>query len=297
MSELVLLHHNEPMTTSLAIADGTENSHEAVIKLVRKYAEDLQEFGPCGFEIQMVDRKQGGGRPIEYAYLNEPQATLLITYMRNSDIVRRFKIALVKAFYELRDRIAVPPAPTFAAVDHRADVTVSADRTFRAILRSSRAAGLRLPASLQRANAITLRDTGIDMLNTIGIDPSVPENDPEAIDDGGVADFTEEWLADRLPLPATICQSSALYRAYSHWRRMDDAAPVPINKFIPLLTASSPDLRAVSRHAIRDGRQYTVRSVIVRSFDRRLDANICGGIHIEIERFAVALADWMQASE
>ena len=40
-AELVLLHHNEPMTTSLAIAEGTENTHKSVIQLVRKYIEDF----------------------------------------------------------------------------------------------------------------------------------------------------------------------------------------------------------------------------------------------------------------
>ena len=37
--------------------DGTENQHEAVIKLVRKYRGDLEEFGLLGFEIQLrLDR-------------------------------------------------------------------------------------------------------------------------------------------------------------------------------------------------------------------------------------------------
>jgi phage regulator Rha-like protein len=177
MSELVLLHNNEPMTTSLAIAEGTENTHESVIKLVRKYVEDLQEFGTLGFEI-----RKSGGLPTEFAYLNEPQSTLLITYMRNSEIVRRFKIALVKAFYELRN--AVLPAPTFTAVDHRADVLVSADRTFRAILRTARAAGARLPDALAKANEITVRETGIDMLAEIGPVERPPADLADPIADG-----------------------------------------------------------------------------------------------------------------
>jgi len=53
--------------------------------LVRKYQADLEEFG-------LVDLKSvsssGGRRPSEFAILNEPQSTLLITYMRNSETVR-----------------------------------------------------------------------------------------------------------------------------------------------------------------------------------------------------------------
>lgn len=38
--------------------------------------------------------------------LNEQQATLLITYLRNTKPVRAFKKELVKAFFEMRDEVA-----------------------------------------------------------------------------------------------------------------------------------------------------------------------------------------------
>lgn len=109
MKELVKLEDGQPITTTLAIADGTENQHEAVIKLVRKYRDDLEEFGPLGFEIHVVSRQQGGGTKGEYATLNEQQSTLLLTYMRNSEVVRQFKKALVKAFWELKNGEASGP--------------------------------------------------------------------------------------------------------------------------------------------------------------------------------------------
>lgn len=95
-----LVNKNESgdlVTTSMAIALGTNNDHASVIKLVREYKLDLEEFGLLDFKSE-----SSGGRPTEYAVLNEQQATLLITYMRNSEIVRTFKKRLVKAFYELR---------------------------------------------------------------------------------------------------------------------------------------------------------------------------------------------------
>lgn len=100
MLNLVEIKDRTAVTTSLAIADGTQNPHPTVIKLVRKYQDDLSEFGTFGFEIQ-----KSGGRPTEYAVLNEPQATLLMTYMRNTDVVRQFKKRLVKAFYEMAEQI------------------------------------------------------------------------------------------------------------------------------------------------------------------------------------------------
>lgn len=102
-TELVTIEKGEPRTNTLVIAEGTETEHDSVIKLVRKYKADLDEFGPCRFEIDVVKRSQGGGAQREIAILNEPQATLIMTYMKNTPIVREFKKALVRAFFELRD--------------------------------------------------------------------------------------------------------------------------------------------------------------------------------------------------
>ena len=38
--------------------------------------------------------------------LNEQQATLLITYLKNTEPVRKFKMNLVKAFFEMRDELS-----------------------------------------------------------------------------------------------------------------------------------------------------------------------------------------------
>ena len=51
---LVTLFDGNPVTTTLILADGTENQHQSVIKLVRKYADDLEEFGPLGFQIRVM---------------------------------------------------------------------------------------------------------------------------------------------------------------------------------------------------------------------------------------------------
>lgn len=99
--DLVTINGDIATTTSKAIAAGTENDHASVIKLVRAYESDLLEFGLLDFKSEST-----AGRPTEYAVLNEEQATLLLSYMRNSEIVRNFKKALVRAFYEMKRRIA-----------------------------------------------------------------------------------------------------------------------------------------------------------------------------------------------
>lgn len=102
VSELVSVNQlGVPVTTSLAIAEGVGNPHSSVIKLIRNNSSDLAEFGMVGFEIQPKPSGQRGGSDTEYAILNEQHATLLMTYMRNNDVVRAFKKRLVKEFFEM----------------------------------------------------------------------------------------------------------------------------------------------------------------------------------------------------
>lgn len=97
---LVFLKDGQAVTTSLAIAEGTQNEHRAVLQLARNYLTDLEEFGGVAFEMRPF-ATAGGTQNREVALLNEQQATLLLTYMRNSDVVRSFKKALVKMFWEM----------------------------------------------------------------------------------------------------------------------------------------------------------------------------------------------------
>lgn len=100
MNSIVTISNNQAVTTSFAIAAGTEVQHKNVIELVRIYQADLEEFGRVAFETSPFETA-GGMQQREIAILNEQQSTLLLTYMRNNDIVRKFKKRLVKEFYDL----------------------------------------------------------------------------------------------------------------------------------------------------------------------------------------------------
>lgn len=106
MHEIVFALEGQALTSTAAVADGTGNDHASVIKLVRTYTDDLAEFGRVGFQIQPF-ATPGGEQKREVALLNEQQATLLITYMRNSDTVRAFKKRLVSAFYKMAQELAM----------------------------------------------------------------------------------------------------------------------------------------------------------------------------------------------
>lgn len=102
--EIVKVENGEPMTSTLQIALGLGIQHATVIKLVRTYMPDFQEFGGVRFRIQSFETG-GGVQQRKYAPLNEQQATFLMTLMRNSPRVIEFKKALVKAFFETREFI------------------------------------------------------------------------------------------------------------------------------------------------------------------------------------------------
>lgn len=107
-------------TTSLIIATGTGNEHASVLKLVRNNIADFEEFGPIGFEIRKGQPLPQGGfaKSTETAVLNEEQATLLMTYLRNSDIVRDFKKRLVREFYAMRKASPALQGPELMAAGY-----------------------------------------------------------------------------------------------------------------------------------------------------------------------------------
>ncbi|MEC7119674.1 MAG: hypothetical protein VXW65_07215 [Pseudomonadota bacterium] len=49
--EIVTAENGQPVTTSLAIAQGLDLPHASVIKLVRRYKSDFEEIGSIAFEI------------------------------------------------------------------------------------------------------------------------------------------------------------------------------------------------------------------------------------------------------
>lgn len=102
---LVIARHGEPLTTSLIIASSIEVTHQNVMRNIRNYLKELNTLGLVGFEIQPRLKGQHGGGDVNYALLNEQQATFLISLSRNTPRVVEFKLALVKAFYLMREAL------------------------------------------------------------------------------------------------------------------------------------------------------------------------------------------------
>ena len=101
---LAFVRDNELVTTSSIISLGVQTEHRAVLQLIKKYVDDLKTFGNVPFETESF-KTAGGTQRREIAILNEPQTTLLLTFFKNTEIVRKFKVALVQKFYELREQL------------------------------------------------------------------------------------------------------------------------------------------------------------------------------------------------
>lgn len=99
MYELVELRKDDVFTNSKVIAEGTGNQHESISAVIQKYENEIADFG----RIDFSDLKSGKrGRPERIYYLNEEQATFVITLLRNSKVVVKFKKELVCQFYAMR---------------------------------------------------------------------------------------------------------------------------------------------------------------------------------------------------
>ena len=114
MANLVFLSKDKttPLTSTFIIAKALNRDTNDLNKLIVRFKSDFEEFGT----IQILDLRSqktgnGGQRFLKDYYLNEQQATLLGTYLRNSDKVRQFKKALVKAFFEMRQQLQLQNQP------------------------------------------------------------------------------------------------------------------------------------------------------------------------------------------
>lgn len=106
MNHLVFLTPNtqEPFTTSDVIAEFAGVQHHTVTRLIQQHEADFKEFGSLRFEIEVRKRKVGATTAKHYQ-LNEEQATLLMTYLKNTAQVRAFKKELVRQFYAMRTEL------------------------------------------------------------------------------------------------------------------------------------------------------------------------------------------------
>ena len=89
-------------TTSDVIAKFAGVQHHTITRLIQQHEEDFKDFGILRFEIEEI---KGRGQPAKHYALNEQQATLLMTYLKNTPNVRAFKKELVRQFFAMREEL------------------------------------------------------------------------------------------------------------------------------------------------------------------------------------------------
>lgn len=103
----IIKYQGEYVVTSEVIANGSGVQHKNVLELIDANLSDFEEFGQFGVAFETRPFETAGGTQYRrVALLNEQQATLLMTFQRNTDQVRAFKKARVKAFFEIGKQVA-----------------------------------------------------------------------------------------------------------------------------------------------------------------------------------------------
>lgn len=118
VDSLVMVKNDDVFTNSLIIAEGTGYEHHSITRKIRDFEEDFKIFGEIGYcnidlkssdgnncfmDTTSVNKTEVKGRKTKIYLLNEPQATYLITLLENNDVVREFKLNLVKQFYDMKN--------------------------------------------------------------------------------------------------------------------------------------------------------------------------------------------------
>lgn len=119
------------VVASTVVAENTGVQHKNVLGLVRDNIADFQEFGGVAFETRTFETL-GGAQSREVVMLNEHQATLLLTFMRNSPIVKVFKKSLVRAFYSMARQLQ-RKSQEMSGPELMARAVLEANRTIKAL--------------------------------------------------------------------------------------------------------------------------------------------------------------------
>lgn len=98
--------------SSETIAEGAGVQHKNVLELVAKHQTQLERFGQVAFET----RAGYNNAQVRVALLNEQQSTLLMTFMKNTERVIDFKVALVDSFFTMAQQLTAAPALTGPAL-------------------------------------------------------------------------------------------------------------------------------------------------------------------------------------
>lgn len=111
MKDIVFIENNEIVVSHRDIAKFTNIQQKNIVEMITKYEYEIKEFGRLAFktegdyEIKLKQKENPNYRPNKIYYLNEHQATFLMTLLKNNEIVVNFKKNLIKQFIKMKSII------------------------------------------------------------------------------------------------------------------------------------------------------------------------------------------------
>jgi len=102
----VIEYRGALVVDSRLIAQELGIEHRAFMQTLKRYQDKIEStFGVVAFEMSKPLEGSLGGRPEKYALLTEPQASILMTFSRNTEQVVECKLSLVVAFEKAKQVI------------------------------------------------------------------------------------------------------------------------------------------------------------------------------------------------
>jgi len=97
----------EHRASSEVLAVHLDIQHKNLLSNIRKYASELESFGPLAFQTRVGKSLPQGGKAkdTEYALLNEPQCTFLLSLSKNNQRTIELKKNLTQSFHAMKRHI------------------------------------------------------------------------------------------------------------------------------------------------------------------------------------------------
>lgn len=280
MTELIELTvtNGKPTTTSLQIAERFGKLHKNVLRDI-EHLECPKGFTELNFEPSAYTDSTGRLLPM---YRVTKDGFMFLAMGFTGKEAAAWKVRFIEAFNAMERQLLeaasaqqVPRSGAPQTLSHRADNLVAASRTFNAMVRSSTAARIPLPAALRRAAEITLRETGINMLDELQAEDHIADLEAARAAKANPAaapnapSHVAEFLADLqngsmgkvgdLPL-----LGSQLHRLYLVWCRTVGSItyPLRIQVVVGSAIASGRFVRFMKRHIDETGRLSNPQSFL-----------------------------------
>jgi len=108
MQSLVTQFNNNLVISLIKVSDELSADIESMQRLIRTHKADLEKFGAIEFKEEIVKAGNGSTKKKLY-YLNEQQSYLFITFLKNTKVVREFKVRLIQEFFRMKQELNNKP--------------------------------------------------------------------------------------------------------------------------------------------------------------------------------------------